>query len=149
MPQFDPSTYLSQVFWLAFSFAALWGVVHFFILPPFEQLFSRRDSYINQRINQAIELQQRASHLKTKSAQDHKRFFQRTQSHVAQHSKRLDDQCAEAKEAFLQKINKEMLIFEKDLSYANAQAMIEIPAQAREIAQIILKKLHYVKMERL
>ena len=48
MPQFDISTYASQIFWLFVSFTLLLGVMAGYVLPRFHHIMKQRNNHIKQ-----------------------------------------------------------------------------------------------------
>ena len=48
MPQLDPSTYISQLFWLFLSITVLWAILSFGVLPPLKRLFQERQRYLDE-----------------------------------------------------------------------------------------------------
>ncbi len=48
MPQFDFSTYSSQIFWLLFCFGVFYSYIRFFFLPKLDGILSKRNSEIKE-----------------------------------------------------------------------------------------------------
>jgi len=65
MPQFEFSTYYSQIFWLILTFGLLYLIVCRFISPAAENIFKNRHSTIENEINEASEIALRAEELRT------------------------------------------------------------------------------------
>ncbi|MGC0371617.1 MAG: hypothetical protein DGJ47_000308 [Rickettsiaceae bacterium] len=55
MPQFDITTFSSQLFWLFFIFSVLYFVIHKYIAPRIELVISSRDKYLESNVNMAQE----------------------------------------------------------------------------------------------
>ena len=55
MPQFDISSFTSQIFWLSIVFAFLYFLVSKFIAPKAESILTARNRYIEDNINHAQE----------------------------------------------------------------------------------------------
>ena len=49
MPQLDPSSFTSQLFWLAVSITFLYVMLSGFLLPAFERLFAQLDAEIHKQ----------------------------------------------------------------------------------------------------
>ncbi|MBP9792038.1 MAG: hypothetical protein KBC27_02395 [Rickettsiales bacterium] len=64
MPQFDVSTFASQVFWVLSIFLLQYLVALFVIIPAFRKLFGSRKSYVAKQIQEAEALMARAEDLK-------------------------------------------------------------------------------------
>jgi len=56
MPQFDFTTYSSQIFWFALCFIALYLSAHFLILPRIRSIISKRHELIANDKNLAEEI---------------------------------------------------------------------------------------------
>ena len=55
MPQFDITTFSSQLFWLSFIFTVLYFIISKYIAPKIEFAINSRDKYIESNINYAQE----------------------------------------------------------------------------------------------
>ena len=64
MPQLDPSSFASQLFWLFISFTLLYVLLSRFILPPLLAVTERRKSTREEDIGCADQMRQEAEHAK-------------------------------------------------------------------------------------
>lgn len=64
MPQFEFSTYYSQIFWLAVVFGFLYFVISKFVSPAAERIFANRKDVLESEINEASEMTSVAEELK-------------------------------------------------------------------------------------
>ena len=98
MPQLNPESFSSQIFWLFISFAVLFLIVHFILLPKLKNIRKERDETINDYLSQAQKLNQQIDNI------------------IIQ----IDEEFNEAKGSFNNKIKKELeknkIIFEKEIS---------------------------------
>jgi len=62
MPQFDISTYTSQIFWLLITFFSLWFLLSVFIIPRIENIKEQRRLRIDGFIEKAEKLNKKALH---------------------------------------------------------------------------------------
>lgn len=60
MPQFDPSTFSSQLVWLVITFAALYWALTRITLPRIAEVMEARQSKIDDDLDRAVELERRA-----------------------------------------------------------------------------------------
>jgi F-type H+-transporting ATPase subunit b len=60
MPQFDPSTFSSQIVWLIISFAGLYWALTRLTLPKITEVLEARQSKIDDDLDRAVELEQQA-----------------------------------------------------------------------------------------
>ena len=56
MPQLNPASFSSQIFWLFISFSILFLIVHFFLLPRLKKVREHRDETINNYLSQTQNL---------------------------------------------------------------------------------------------
>jgi len=67
MPQFDFTTYTSQVFWFLFCFTALYLTIYFVIVPRLTTIINTRSNIINLNTATAQELQIKIDDLNNQS----------------------------------------------------------------------------------
>ena len=60
MPQFDTSTFSSQIFWLVVTFIVLWIFLSKVVLPRIEEVIQSRDSKISGDLKRAADAKQEA-----------------------------------------------------------------------------------------
>lgn len=60
MPQLDPSTYVSQLFWLFLSITVLWAILTFGVLPPLKRLFESRQRMLDEMFKETQDLRRQA-----------------------------------------------------------------------------------------
>jgi F-type H+-transporting ATPase subunit b len=66
MPQLDPSSYISQVFWLFISFSLLYLFVKYWFLPRIQSSFVARETKINKLIAEAENLKNQTTLVREK-----------------------------------------------------------------------------------
>lgn len=64
LPQFDPTWFPSQIFWLAITFAAMYLFFHYMALPDLFSIKSKRQNKINGDLQRAEEMQTEAANLR-------------------------------------------------------------------------------------
>lgn len=67
MPQFDFTTFSSQVFWLVICFSALYFFISLVILPRVNEIFDQRKNVIDADIKEFKILEQEIAEIKEKS----------------------------------------------------------------------------------
>ena len=63
MPQLNPESFSSQIFWLVISFSVLFLIVHFILLPKLKNIRKERDETINDYLSQAQKLNQQIDNI--------------------------------------------------------------------------------------
>ena len=70
MPQLDPSSYISQTFWLILTFALLFIFVNLFFFPKIIKVKENREKKINDLLNNAKKNNEMSNNIKDKLDQD-------------------------------------------------------------------------------
>ena len=70
MPQLDPSSYASQIFWLILSFISLFCIINFFFLPKILSVKISRESLVDNYIKEAQEMNNNAEKIKRELERD-------------------------------------------------------------------------------
>ena len=60
MPQLEPSSFISQIFWLTITFLSLWFVMSYFIVPRIASIIDERRQKIDTDIQKAEKVNQNA-----------------------------------------------------------------------------------------
>ena len=98
MPQLNPESFSSQIFWLFISFSILFLIVHFFLLPKLTKVREKREETVNNYITQTQNLNQQIDNIITQ----------------------IDEELNKAKNSFNEKIKEELeknkVIFEKEVN---------------------------------
>ena len=53
MPQLDPSSYVSQIFWMLVCFCSLWALLSIFVIPKIADVIEQRKRKIDEYIQKA------------------------------------------------------------------------------------------------
>jgi len=69
MPQFDFTTYSSQIFWFSLCFATLYATMYFTILPRIRNIISERKNIIDADLTSAKALNEKISELDLKTTE--------------------------------------------------------------------------------
>lgn len=64
LPQFDPSFYTGEIFWLFLSFGALWVSLHYWIMPHFYHVEKKRKSSLDYIVKETLLLEEKNTHLR-------------------------------------------------------------------------------------
>lgn len=148
MPQLDPSTYASQIFWLIICFFSLLFLMSKFIIPKISDIRQQRDSKIDGCIQKAEELQE-----KTEAA------IHRYESALAETSKKatlslqttkdeLNKLIVQKQTELDKKLKKQIELGEKEISENKEAALKEIKNLSTELAVNILEKLNITNIKK-
>ena len=107
MPQLNPESFSSQIFWLIVSFSILFLIVHFFLLPKLKKIREKREETVNNYLSQTQKLNKQIDDIITQ----------------------IDQELNKAKISFNDKIKEELeknkIIFEKEISLIEKNFEIE------------------------
>ena len=97
MPQLNPESFSSQIFWLFISFSILFLIIHFFLIPKLKKVREKREETVDNYLSQTKKLNQQIDGI------------------IAQIDRELND----AKNSFNDKIKEELdknkIIFENEV----------------------------------
>lgn len=141
MPQFDPSTFASQAFWLIICFGALYFIVWRLLLPKLSDIFEARQGKIEDDLSRAEKLKSEAeevlqayqSSLETARSDAQASLKVATDELAAEAAKQIEAQGAE-----LAKRGKEA---EARIVAAKIEALGNIKAVAAESAGLVVTRL--------
>ena len=98
MPQLNPESFSSQIFWLFVTFSILFLVIHFFLLPKLKKIRAKREETVSNYLSQTQKLNKQIDETITQ----------------------IDQELNKAKISFNKKIKEELeknkIIFEKEIS---------------------------------
>ena len=58
MPQLNPESFSSQIFWLFISFSILFLIIHFFLIPKLKKVRGKREETVDHYLSQTKKLNQ-------------------------------------------------------------------------------------------
>ena len=148
MPQFDPTTFSSQIFWLIITFSTLYLIVWKFIIPKMNNILEKRESVIAHDLDRAKELQSEAEKILT----DYEVAISNAFEKKAEEIKKATDNCekeAEIKNLELnKKLEENINNAEKRILLAKTEAIKEINNVAIEIADVTATSLTGINFEK-
>lgn len=141
MPQLDPSSFVSQIFWLTITFLSLLFVMSFFIVPRIASIIDERRQKIDSDIQKAEKINQKAAAVlkryetaleNAKNEIDRKIALQKEQIEAA----------AELKKAEIgQYLNRQIIANEALLKKERAETLKAVDKISRQTSELILQKL--------
>ncbi|MBM3579744.1 MAG: hypothetical protein FJX34_03105 [Alphaproteobacteria bacterium] len=135
MPQFDFTTYSSQIFWFSLCFLALYCAAHFVILPRVREILTARKNVIKSDKSATHTLEKKITNLQNTAEQLRREASERYESRIEETSrqtaKQKDKTLGNLKENLDSTITKTRLEIKSFLekSEANANAAAEALSQ--------------------
>ena len=143
MPQLDPSSYISQIFWLTVTFLSLWFLMSVFIIPKIKNVIDEREQKIAEYIEKAERINKQANDALKRYETAIAEAKEKTSLQMAESrttfEKMLKEKQDEADRVFASQISQNEQILKQERE-ETLKLTEEISAQ---IAQTILKKFGF------
>ena len=138
MPQFDPSTFLPQLFWLVVSFAVLFVAMWRYALPRLSDILEARQERIDSDLEKAATIKQEADLV---LAEYEKALAEARDRATAAIRQAGEEMSAQRHEAFRQELAQQTRAAEDRIAAARDEALADIKTVAAETASAATAKL--------
>ena len=122
MPQFDPTYFISQIFWLLLSFGGLYLGIQFIVFPLFRTIFTIRQNKMKEVLERADKLTQETQNLEEKQ-RSQKAFFE----------KKLTDRINEVYQQQIQEFQKVVTATEKRLLTSLQKKIQSVESEEKKV----------------
>ncbi len=141
MPQFDPSSFSTQIFWLAVCFVALYLIMWKVVLPRFAEVLEARQDRIDDDLERARKSTQEAEEVL--AAYEKALAGARSQAHelVAEAVARVATEAAARNKALSEKIAQAAAEAERRIDAARREAMGKVRDVAVEVSRATIAQL--------
>lgn len=141
MPQLDPSSFVSQIFWLTITFLSLVFVMSVFIVPRIASIIDERHQKINSDIQKAEKINQKAANILKRYETAIENAKNEIDKKISQEKEQIEA-AAELKKAEIgQYLNRQILANETLLKKERAQTLKAVDEISYQTAELILQKL--------
>jgi F-type H+-transporting ATPase subunit b len=147
LPQFNPATWPSQIFWLAISFVILYFFFSKFTLPSLTGTIEGRAQKIANDIKTAENLSAQAEKIRLGYESDLKKAAAQSSSDMKQIDEEAKAKLAASLAAFRTRYEGEMAAVEKRLDASKATAMADMQKVAADIATQAAEKIAGIKAD--
>ena len=141
MPQFDPSTFLPQLFWLVVSFAVLFVAMWRYALPRLSDILEARQERIDSDLEKAASIKQEADLVLAEYEKALAEARDRAAAAIRQASEEMSAESAQRHEAFRQELAQQTRAAEDRIAAARDEALANIKTVAAETASAATAKL--------
>ncbi len=141
MPQFDFTTYSSQIFWFAICFAALYLSMHFIVLPRIRDIIGARKKVVDTDLSSAEELDAKIAILQNKTDSLRKEAGQKYQSQLEEASKNALKQREKNIEELKVKIDDIALKSRQEIKNFIEQSQVKSQSAIENLIQTIKAKI--------
>ena len=148
MPQLDPSSYISQIFWLLVCFCSLWGLLSVFVIPKIADAIEQRKRKIDEYIQKANALNQRAKESLDKYHAVLEQAEQTSKEEMQKGKDELQRYLQNAEADLSKRLNKKIADNEFTLAKEKKDTMQQIESIAVDLAYEIVQKLGFNKISK-
>jgi F-type H+-transporting ATPase subunit b len=141
MPQLDFSTFPSQVFWLAISFAVLYLLMAKFALPRIERIMTARRSRVDGDLERASRLQAEAEAIMAAYEKALSEARMQAQATIKLTLDRLNAVASERQAQAGAQLAKRLQEAERRIAAEKSRALASLPEMAAEVARSAVARL--------
>lgn len=141
LPQFDPSSFPSQVFWLAITFGFLYIFFAKKTLPELSSIIEKRHEKIQNDLQSAEKLKSEAEDVQKAYEESLDKARADSSKHFSEAETAIKAKAASQYEAFQDKAATQIAETEKAVEKAKAKAIKDMDALAAEIAREAAEKI--------
>ena len=147
MPQFDSSTFTSQIFWLVVTFVALYFVLARTVLPKIARVLEARQGRIDDDLERATHLEQEAKEALAAYQAALDAAKAEAQAVVREAAEQMDAEAAKRHEELGERLAAEVKAAEARIAGARDEALASIRQVASETARAATRRLIGVEVE--
>lgn len=141
MPQFDPSTFGPQLFWLLVTFVALYLLMSRLVLPRITDILGQREDRIDGNLRRAESLKEEADQVLGAYQKAIADARSQAQAALAQAAAEITASTARREADFARKMADETAAAETRIRASKTQALAEVRGIATEVAALMAGKL--------
>lgn len=140
-PQLDPSSYASQVFWLAVAFVVLYFLMSRIALPRIAEVLDMRHKQREGNLTRAEEMREETERVKTTYEQALTRAQDEAQQRLTAMEASIAQSVAEENTKFIEKARAKIAESEGAIAKAKSEALASLPELAAEVTAEIVQKV--------
>ncbi len=141
LPQFDASSFPSQIFWLVIMFGLLYWILSTFVLPKVGGMIEERRDRIADDLDTAAEFKRKAEDAEKKYNQDLADAKAKAQSIAAETREKLDSEIAEMQADADAKAEADIASAEGRIAEMKSQATAKVRDAAKETTRAVVEAL--------
>lgn len=140
-PQLDPTSYPSQIFWLAVSFVVLYALMSKLALPRVTDVLERRRSLREGNLAQAGDWNDEAEKVKSVFEKSLAKAQQAAAATLSTAERDISSKTAQEQSAFSEVSRKRMAAAEQAIAKAKTDALVSLADIAADIAADMVQKV--------
>lgn len=141
MPQFDPSSFASQIFWLVVSLVVLYFLLSRLILPRLNEVLEERSERIANDLERAETLRKEAEGVIQAYEEALAKAREEAQAEISKANAAMAEAAAKRQNEFNEKLSKRVDEAEERIAKAKAAAQGEVRGIAIDVAAQVAEKL--------
>ena len=145
MPQLDPSTYVSQLFWLVVTFVVLYYVLSKMILPKIAEALENRQAHINHDLERATTLQEEADGVKDAFEAELAQARNKAQQEITAIKQRAAQEASAQQDQVSARLAADLAAAEQRIATARQQAMGNVAEIAVQLTESAVERLSGIK----
>ena len=144
MPQFDISTYFTQIFWLLTTFVCFWFVLDKIIIPRIAENIEARKRKYNDLILKAEQISKKARATLAEYNETITAAKNNALEQIKENEKQLQEYIIKQEDELNKKFQKKIIEFEQQIKIDRDNALNRVDEISRELA---LKTLHQLNIK--
>lgn len=141
LPQFDTSTYASQIFWLTVSFTLLYLLMSRMSLPRITEVMEMRQTQKDNNLNRAGQMHEEAEKIEATYQETLQKAREDAQERMTQAENKASARFSEENARFLEHTRNRLASAEQNIAKAKAEALHSLADISAEIAAEITQKI--------
>ncbi len=141
MPQLDPATYASQLFWLLVTFVALYYILSKLILPRIAEVLENRQAHIDHDLERATDLQKESQSVMQAHEQELAQARSKAQQEIAAMKERAVQEATVQQERVGAKLAGDLDVAEQRIAKARQDAMANVAEIAVQLTDSAVERL--------
>ena len=142
MPQLEPSSYISQIFWLTVTFFGLWFLMSWFIIPRIAEVIDARRKKIDDYIQKAETINKKAMETLERYEKALQKANQDVASNIAHKKQEIAFEIEQKKNAFSRELASKIAENEYILAKDRKETLEAIDEVSVKSALAVLQKLN-------
>lgn len=141
LPQFDPTHFPSQIFWLVVAFAVLYWLFTRKALPRISEILEERQDRIAADLDRAAELRREAEETYARYERMLEDARERAHALIVEAQQRIARESAERQAALDRELQQKIAAAEAEIAAFRERALADIADAAAEIVAAVVEKL--------
>ncbi len=141
LPQFDPSWYPEQMFWLVVSFVLMFLLMNFVVLPRYARTQEKRKDVISVEIETARVANEEAKASLSATEKSLADARAKAQADVSEMLARVAEESNERQATQEKELQRKLHRAEEDIAVSRAKAFEQVRSVAEDLAETIISKV--------